>query len=138
MSAIRNLFLRDVGLKILALLIAFLVWSTFRAEPSVEIANLVPLEFRNIPVSLEISGDIPTQVRVRVRGRSAVLRRLTPADLAITVDLNGTGAGESLVRLTGSEIDAPPGAEVVRISPSEIHVRLVPRAPNGVTNGAPH
>jgi YbbR domain-containing protein len=127
MNALRNLFVRDAGLKIVALLIAFLVWSTFRAEPSVEIAFLVPLEFRNIPESLEISGDIPTQVHVRVRGRSAVLRPLAPADLAITVDLKGSAAGESVVRLTGKEIDVPPGAEVVRISPPEIHLRLVPR-----------
>jgi hypothetical protein len=126
---------RDAGLKFAALLIAFLVWSTFRAEPSVEIAYLVPLEFRNVPESLEISGDIPTQVRVRIRGRSAVLRRLTPADLAITVNLKGMPAGESLVHLTGSEIDAPPGAEVVRISPSEIHVLLAPREGPAV---APH
>ena len=31
------------------------------------------------------------------------------------------------MRLTGGEIDAPPGAEVVRVSPSEIRVNLVPR-----------
>jgi YbbR domain-containing protein len=129
MGAIRNLFLRDAGLKVIALVIAFLVWSTFRAEPSVEIAYLAPLEFRNVPENLEISGDIPTQVRVRVRGRSAVLRRLTPADLAVTVDLKGSAAGESVIRLTGSEIDAPPGAEVVRVTPSEIRVLLVPRQP---------
>jgi YbbR domain-containing protein len=129
MSAIRHLFRRDAGLKIIALVIAFLVWSTFRAEPSVEIAYLAPLEFRNIPENLEISGDIPTQVRVRMRGRSAVLRRLTPADLAVTVDLKGSAAGESVIRLTGSEIDAPPGAEVVRVTPSEIRVLLVPRQP---------
>jgi len=135
MKALRNLFVRDAGLKIVALLIAFLVWSTFRAEPSVEIAFQVPLEFRNIPDSLEISGEVPTQVRVRVRGRSAVLRPLTPADLAITVDLKGSTAGESVVRLTGDETDAPPGAEVVRISPPEIHLRLVPRE---ASNQAPH
>lgn len=127
MRVLRDLFVRDARLKIVALLIAFLVWSTFRAEPSVEIAYLVPLEFRNVPRDLEISGDIPTQVRVRVRGRSAVLRRLTPADLAISVDLKGSTAGESVVRLRGDEIDAPPGAEVVRILPSEILMSLVPR-----------
>lgn len=134
MGALRNLFLRDARLKLLALLIAFLLWSTFRAEPPVEIGYLVPLEFRNIPESLELSGEIPTQVHVRVRGRSAVLRRLTPADLAVTVDLQGRAVGESVVRLTGSEIETPPGAEVVRIWPSEIHLSLVPR---GVSNKAP-
>ncbi len=139
MKALRNLFVRDAGLKIVALLIAFLVWSTFRAEPSVEIAFLVPLEFRNIPENLDISGDIPTQVRVRVRGRSAVVRPLAPADLAITVDLKGTTAGESVVRLMGNEIEVPPGAEVVSISPPEIHLRLVPReTPDVVPKGAPH
>ena len=127
MRALRNLFLRDVWLKLLALVIAILIWSTYRAEPFVEIGYLVPLEFRNIPESLEISGDIPTQVHVRVRGRSAVLRRLAPADLALTVDLTGRTAGESQLRLTGSEIEAPLGAEVVRIWPPEIRLNLMPR-----------
>lgn len=135
MNVLRNLFVRDAGLKIVALLIAVLVWSTFRSEPSVEIAYLVPLEFRNVPENLEISGDIPAQVRVRLRGRSAVLRPLAPADLAITVDLQGSTAGESVIRLKGDQIGVPPGTEVAGLSPAEIRVRLAPRE---APTGAPH
>jgi hypothetical protein len=127
MKALSHFFKRDPGLKLLALLLAFLVWSTYRAEPLVEIAYMAPLEFHNIPANLEIAGDLPTQIRVRVRGRSAVLRQITPADLAVAVDLKDGVAGERLVSLTGSAINTPPGAVVVRISPSEIRLQLAPR-----------
>jgi YbbR-like protein len=127
MKALRNFLQRDLALKSLALVLAFLVWSTYRAEPFVEIAYLVPLEFRNIPGNLEITGEIPTVVRVRVRGRSAALRQLTPADLAVSVDLKGGVAGEKVVFLTAGAIDTPPGSEVVRVTPSEIHLQLSPR-----------
>ena len=127
MKALRNFLQRDLALKSLALVLAFLVWSTYRAEPFVEIAYLVPLEFRNIPENLEISGEITTVVRVRVRGRSAVLRQLTPADLAVRIDLKGGAAGEKVVFLTAAAIDTPPGSEVVRVTPSEIHLQLSPR-----------
>jgi len=117
------------GLKLLALLLSFLLWSTYTSEPPAEVGYMVPLEFSNIPAPLEISGDVPTRVHVRVRGRAALLRRLTPADLGITVDLTGWLAGEAWITLNPDQVDAPYGATVVRITPSRIFVRLVARAP---------
>jgi len=37
-----------------------------------EVGVQVPLEFTTMPAQLEISGDVPTTVRVRVRGRSVL------------------------------------------------------------------
>jgi len=127
MRFVRELILKNWHLKLFALLAAFLLWSTYTSEPASEVAFLVPLEYRNIPASLEISSDVPTQVRIRVRGRSALLRRLAPADLGLIVDLAGRAQGDVLVSLTPEMIEAPYGAEVVRITPAELRLRLVPR-----------
>jgi len=129
MNFFREWVLHNWHLKLLALLTSFLLWAGYTSEPFVEVGYTVPLEFRNIPEQLDVSSDAPTQVQVRVRGRSIVLRRLSPADLAIAVDLAHDTAGEMLVRITPSQMTLPPGAEVVRITPSEIHVRLLPRTP---------
>lgn len=129
MNFLRGWVLHNWHLKLVALLTSFLLWATYTSEPFVEVSYTVPLEFRNIPSQLDVSTDVPTQVQVRVRGRSAVLRRLSPADLAITVDLAHDTAGEMLVGITPRDMTLPLGAEVVRITPSEIHVRLLPRAP---------
>jgi len=125
MDFFRKWVLHNWTLKLLALVVSFLLWAAYTAEPFVEVGYVVPLEYLNIPTQLELAGEVQTHVRVYVRGRSAVLRRLSPADLAIQVDLTGTVPGESLVRITSRHIDVPLGLEVVRIIPSEIRVRLM-------------
>jgi len=127
MSFLRTWVLNNWGLKLAALGISFLVWTTYTSEPIVEVSFQVPLEFRNIPPNLELLGDLPTHVRVRVRGRSALLRRLAPADFGIRVDLTGHGQSDALVPLTSEQVDAPYGASVMRVTPSHIRVHLVPR-----------
>lgn len=128
MGLFRDWVLHNWHLKLLALVLSFLLWASYMAEPPSEIGYLVPLEFRNIPANLEIAGDVPTQVHVRLRGRTVLLRRLTPAELTIGVDLAGSAPGETLIRLTAGHVPAPMGAEVVRLAPSEIRLRLVARA----------
>ena len=125
MAFFRNWILNNWHLKLFALVAAFLLWSTYTSEPSAEVAFVVRLEFRDLSPRLEIAGDFPTQVRLHVRGRPALLRRLTQADLGVTVDLSGAPPGEMLVQLTPDMVDAPYGTSVVSISPAEFRLRLV-------------
>ena len=127
MPFFRNWILNNWHLKLFALLAAFLLWSTYTSEPAAEVAFVVRIEFRNVPPQLEISGEFPTQVRLHVRGPSALLRRLSAADLGITVDLTGAQPGETLVRLSPAMIEAPYGATIVSISPPEFKLLLVLR-----------
>jgi YbbR domain-containing protein len=127
MPLLRNWVLHNWHLKLFALLAAFLLWSTYTSEPAAEFGFAVPLEIRNVPSNMEISGDIPSQVRLRVRGRSSLLRRLSAADLGITVDLAGAKPGEMRIELTPDMVETPYGATVVRIAPAEFHLTLVTR-----------
>lgn len=68
---------RNWLLKLIALALSFLIWASYTSEPYEEIGLSVPIEFQNIPGGLEISGDVPIQTIVRVRGRSTLLRRLS-------------------------------------------------------------
>ena len=129
MSFVRNWIVHNWYLKLLALAISFLLWAGYTSDPFVEVGYNVPLEFFNIPPQLEIAGDVAAQVHVRIRGRSVVLRRVAPADLAISADLSGAHEGPALVRITPDQIQLPPGAELVRIAPAEIRLQLVPRTP---------
>jgi hypothetical protein len=114
-------------LKAAALAISCVLWATYNAEPISEVGFTLPLEFVNIPPSLEISSDVPTTIHVRVRGRSALVRRLTPSDITVQVDLKNDAAGDITVHLDPQMIDAPYGASVARISPSDFDVVLSPR-----------
>jgi hypothetical protein len=124
---LRKYVLANAGLKLLALAISFLLWATYTSEPYAEVGFLVPLEFTTMPPELEMSGDVPTLVHVRVRGRSALLRRLIPADLNLRLDMKGGKQGSMTIKFTPEMVGAPYGATVVQVEPTEIHVTLVPR-----------
>ena len=123
----RKYIFPDAGLKLLALAISFLIWATYTAEPYAEVGFQVPLEFTTMPSQLEISGDVPIVVRIRVRGRSALLRRMVPADLNLRLDMKNQKEGTTTISITPEMVGAPFGATVVQVAPEQIHVTLVPR-----------
>jgi YbbR domain-containing protein len=124
---LRKYVLADAGLKILSLAISFLLWATYTAEPYAEVGFQLPLEFTTMPPQLEISGDVPTVVHIRVRGRSALLRRMIPADLTLRLDMKDGKQGTMALNISPEMVRAPYGATVVQVAPTEIHVTLVPR-----------
>jgi YbbR domain-containing protein len=124
---LRKYIFPNAGLKLLALAISFLILATYTAEPYAEVGFQVPLEFTTMPPQLEISGDVPTAVRIRVRGRSALLRRMVPADLNLRLDMKDKKEGTATLNIRPEMVGAPFGATVVQVAPSEIHVTLVPR-----------
>jgi hypothetical protein len=127
MRFLRKYVFPNAVLKLLALGVSFLLWVTYTSEPFAEVGFPVALEFTSMPPKLEISGDVPTSVHVRVRGRSALLRRMIAADLNLRVDLKDAKEGTSLLHITPDMVGAPYGAAVVQVSPAEFKVTLVPR-----------
>ena len=61
---------RDLWLKVVSVCLAVLLWMTVARDPVVERGLEIPLEFENVPIGLEIAGDPPDTVSVRVRGNS--------------------------------------------------------------------
>ena len=79
---------RHLGLKVLAVALATLLWLTVAGEHVVERSLRVPLEFRNIPEALEIVGNAPDS-----RGRPAarIVGRAQPRPAGR--DGGGSGSG---------------------------------------------
>lgn len=117
---------RDWPLKLLALAMSSFLWAAYTAEPLAEAGYSVPVVFRNLPGGLSLSGEEITQVHVVMRGRAEVLRRLEPRDLALQVDLAGSVEREFSVALGKHQVEVPAGTELLRFSPAEIRIRLIP------------
>ncbi|PYU25367.1 MAG: hypothetical protein DMG30_05245 [Acidobacteria bacterium] len=126
MRPIRRLFLHNLRLKLIALGISFFLWVTYTAEPFEQIVYNVSVAYVNVPDGLAVGGAPPNAVRVVLRGRSGLLRRLTPADLTIAVDLANVPSGDVPIRLSPTMVGAPYGTEVIRLAPAEFRVSLVP------------
>ena len=113
---------RHIGLKLLSVAIAILLWMVIAGEETVERGLRVPLELQQFPQGLELLGDVPTTADVRVRGASGTLSRVSPGDIVAVLDLRGARAGERLFHLTPDQVRAPFGVEVVQVSPPTVAV----------------
>ncbi|PYU24606.1 MAG: hypothetical protein DMG32_13510 [Acidobacteria bacterium] len=134
MRLLRRLFLHNLRLKLIALGISFFLWVTYTAEPFEQVAYNVSVAYLNVPDGLAVGGAPPNAVRVVLRGRSGLLRRLTPADLTLDVDLATAPSGDVPIRLSPTMVGVPYGTEVVRLAPAEFHVSLVPtKIPTGAS-----
>jgi YbbR domain-containing protein len=113
---------RHLGLKVLSVTLAVMLWMVIAGEETVERGLRVPLELQQFPPGLELLGELPTTADVRVRGAAGTLSRLSPGDIVAVVDLRGARPGERLFHLTPEQVRAPFGVEVVQVTPSTVAV----------------
>ena len=109
---------RNFGLKFLAVIIAALLWFSVAGEKVVERRIRAPLELQNIPEGLEIVGDTPAAIDVRLRGASGTLAHLAAGDVVAVLDLVGARAGRRIFQLTPEQVQAPFGVEVTHVAPA--------------------
>jgi YbbR domain-containing protein len=113
-----------LGLKVVALALATLLWLTVAGEHVVERIIRVPLEFRNLPPQLEVVGDPPGSVDVRLRGSSALLSRLEAGDVVAVLDLANARPGSRLFHIRDEEVRAPYGVDVTQVVPGTLGIEF--------------
>src|SRR3954471_2789581 len=108
----------------MAVALATLLWLTVAGDHLVERSMRVPLEFRNIPPELEIVGDPPTAVDVRLRGSSALLGRIEPREIVAVLDLATARPGSRMFHMRNDEVRTPYGVEVAQVVPGTLALDL--------------
>jgi YbbR domain-containing protein len=112
--------LAHLGLKLVSMALAILLWMVVSGEETVERGLRVPLELQQMPAGLEPTGDIPTTADVRVRGASGTLSRISAGDVVAILDLRTASEGHRLFPLTPEQMRVPFGVEVVQVTPSAV------------------
>lgn len=115
---------RHLGLKVMAIALAMLLWLTVAGERIVERALRVPLEIRGKPATIAIVGEAPSAVDVLVRGSSTLLSRLGPGDVVAGLDLTGARPGSRLVHLRTDQVKVPYGVQVAQVVPGTLALEL--------------
>ena len=140
----RPWLLKHLGLKVLSLVLALVLWMVVSGEETVERGLRVPLELQQVPPGLELTGEIPTAVDLRVRGPSSTLGRLTAGDVVAVLDLRTAAEGRRLFPLTPEQMRVPFGVEVVQVTPAAVALafelsatKQVPVAPSVDGHPAP-
>jgi len=112
--------LDNLGLKLVSLALACVLWFVIAGEKSSEMGLEVPVELQNFPRELELTGDAVTQVEVRLRASPGIIQQVEKSDVAARIDLAGASEGERIIHLSADSIRVPFGVTVVRINPSII------------------
>ena len=128
---------RNLGLKFLSTLVAILLWLVVAGERVVERVMRAPVEFQNLPAGLELVGNPPDTVEVRLRGSSGALSRMAAGDMSAVLDLATARPGRRLFHITQNQVSVPYGLEIVQVGPSTLTmefevsgIRTVPVEPD--------
>lgn len=111
---------RNLGLKFLSMLVAALLWLVVAGERVVERVMRAPVEFQNLPAGLELVGDLPDTVEVRLRGSSGALSRVAAGDMSAVIDLATARPGRRLFHITQNQVNVPYGLQIVQVGPSTV------------------
>ena len=109
-------------LKIVAVVVAFTLWFFVATSEQAQVALPAPVEYLGLDPSLVLVAGQRESVDVEVRAVRSVAARLGPETVRVRVDLTGLEAGETVVDVTPSDVQVPPGASVRRITPARLYL----------------
>src|SRR5579871_2795656 len=121
LSKIKQFLLRNLSLRILAVLIALGLWFFVNAGQREAQANLlVPVEYRGLPTGLTITNRRPDFVSLSISGPRTLLSLLDPGRLTVRMDLRGLTPGQAELKITPEMFRIPRQTTIDRIVPSQI------------------
>jgi YbbR domain-containing protein len=129
---LRAAVLDNIFWKLLALLIAALLWALVAGEPELSSFFNTRVQFQNLPEDLEISSEPATSVLLELRGPSAELAD-GAARPAVVLDMSGVQPGERTFVIGPGTVKLARGVRLVRAIPSELHFSFERRASRSVT-----
>ncbi len=126
---IARLVTDNFGAKVLAVMVAVLVWFNASGQEEVSRVRTVPLILEGLPDSLALAAPVPVTADVRVTATRRQLLALGFQRVAVVADLSGFEAGRRRLPLSGDHVrgtgDLAPGRVEV-VTPAVLDVSLEP------------
>jgi YbbR domain-containing protein len=124
---------RNFGWKVTSLAVSFLVWLSLSGSRESTTSITAPVQYRNIPKSLQISSEMVESVHFVLRGPSLTLSRLSSQPFPLIIDLsNVRGPGESTFTISRENADLPEAIMLERAIPSQVRLTLETRVARAV------
>jgi diadenylate cyclase len=120
----KDAFTSNLIPKIVSFILVCVLWVFIGGQPNAEVWITIPLEYRNMPASMEIVGEMVNRLEVGVRGPRTMISSIAPDQVKAHLDLGQSQAGVNNFRLTPENVRSPLGTEVTKIVPSSVRVRL--------------
>jgi YbbR domain-containing protein len=124
MMFFRRFFLNNMGLKIISVLLAFLLWVQVASREPVQHTVMLPVELVNMPLQMEILNDYVKTIEVDIRSEFGT-SVFDKQELAVVIDLSDSVPGTEVILLSDRNFrDKPASAEILRFTPAKITLEL--------------
>lgn len=120
----KKMLFENLGLKVSAFLIAVLLWLFVTWRGQSEVSFDVPIEFKDVPISLGIVSSSAKSANVTVKGQDRIMKSLRPSDIRVLVDMGKARKGEESFHINKDDVKLPYAMSVTNIDPSTVRVRL--------------
>lgn len=120
----RKYVLNELKLKILALVIAVLLWvgTTYIGES--KIAMSVPVSFENLPRNMVVRESDTRNVFITMNGSLTVLKGLQATDVKVPLDLARTKEGRHILTIRKGDVMVPTGVKIEDLKPDYVVVEV--------------
>jgi len=119
---------RNFAWKVTSLAVAFLIWLGLSGSRESTTSITAPVQYRNIPKSLQISSEMVERIHFVLRGPSLTLSRLSSQPFPLIIDLSSVrGPGESTFTISRENANLPDSIMLERAIPSQIRLTLETR-----------
>ncbi len=121
LSSLRQIARRNMGLRVLSVLLAIALWMFVNAgQHDSEASVQVPITYQRLPADMVIVNTQPRFVELDVAGPRTLLSLLDPRRLTLRLNLAGVNVGEASFKVTSAMFAVPRHTSITGITPSEI------------------
>jgi len=106
----------NLGVKLIAVIVAIFIWFNASGQQEVTRVRSIPVVIGGVPDSLTITGPVPSEVEVSVRGTKRQLLTMGLKRVQLTIDLSGIEPGRQRISLTPNDIQLPGGFDRRQVS----------------------
>jgi YbbR domain-containing protein len=123
---LKGIFVRNWGLKLFSFLLALIIWFTIIPEEklSFEKTLTVSLDVHNLPAGMEIVEKPPASIDVTVKAPNRLFDQINAETVRAVLELRNARIEQTEYTISPNMIFIPQGAEVKKISPSQVRMRL--------------
>ena len=124
----RNLLLNNLFLKLISLFFAIILWfyiTPVVSRDTLEMNYALPLQLKNIPEDMIVTGKVEDHINVRLKGRQSIIRDLDPDELNVSLNLSGAREGARYYTLDHDNLNVPGKVDVVSMNPQKIKIEIV-------------
>jgi YbbR domain-containing protein len=123
-----NLITENLTFKLISIVLAVFLWFFVTFKGQTETYVEVPIEFKGVPVGMEILKQNVKKINISISARERIIREIAQNNIRVIIDLSNAKLGENSMPITKSSIKIPRGAEILRIEPSIVKVYLDKKA----------